>query len=244
MTEDEYAKACAVMIGRYPQVFGAYRTIPLPIGPGWLPLVAAFATEAAQVLEQNAGYSIRILQIKEKFSSLVIYFSMNKDGRSAEMSDPVFTNLCHYTNEVYDQSNTICEQCGDRGTRRNPGRKGGWWMTLCDLHVGYPRIYNSARAAPDFDAWSRRASNVLSDLGLSPDDITDEETANRIMIFLSEARTMLSWCDAISTTRSALRFLLKVSVRDYELLREEGETDEEYDRRKSIINAILDASDH
>lgn len=212
MTEDEYADACAVLIDHYPQVFGAYRPLPLPIGPGWLPLVAAFAKEAARVLEQNSSYSIRILQIKEKFGALVVYFSMNKDGRNAEMSDHLFNNLCHYTNDIYDRSNNICERCGEPGKRRNPGRKGGWWMTLCDLHVGYPRIYNSTHAEPDFDAWSRRASDVLSDLGLSPKDISEEAAANRVMIFLSEARTTtLSWSDAVAKTKDALPMLLKGS---------------------------------
>lgn len=61
---------------------------------------------------------IRVAQIKEKFGGLRFYY----DGGDEHISGMVTMA------EVW--AGYTCEQCGDRGTRRD----GGWIRTLCDVH--------------------------------------------------------------------------------------------------------------
>lgn len=80
--------------------------IGIEVGAGWMDLVASTLS--------LAGTGPRLVQIKEKFGGLRMY-AVGDLGPFAERL-----------------STCICEVCGAPGTLR----RGSWYSTRCDLHVG------------------------------------------------------------------------------------------------------------
>ena len=92
------------------------------VGPGWLPLLRRVATVIeAEVKKAGPLYELRqpykVGQIKEKFGGLRFYW----DDFSNEA---IYQAIQAAENLSY----TICEDCGDTGTRHSDG----WIKTVCD----------------------------------------------------------------------------------------------------------------
>lgn len=80
------------------------------VGPGWAELV----NEAFDAAER---FGVKIVQVKEKFGELRVYFGSYPDRiRELEM-------------DLLLRSGHICETCGRSGSRTTDNR---WILTLCD----------------------------------------------------------------------------------------------------------------
>lgn len=86
------------------------------VGPGWRPLVRA----AVQIITREGGV---IMQVKEKFGGLRIYFHSRDTTPGVNLND------------VADAAELLawglCEECGEAGTLRVDL---SWLKTLCNEH--------------------------------------------------------------------------------------------------------------
>ncbi len=93
------------------------------IGEGWHPLVRQLAAD----LDALVPGRWQVQQVKEKFGGLRFYAEVYRDhDRSLQAFE-----LIHKAEAA---SFTICEVCGQPGSRR----EGGWIRTLCDVHTTRP----------------------------------------------------------------------------------------------------------
>lgn len=83
------------------------------IGDGWGDLLLRFVEELK--IQDPEG---RILQVKEKFGGLRIYFLSNR-----------FLQLRDLADRLEEQSLKTCEECGKEG--KATSRSSGWVKTLC-----------------------------------------------------------------------------------------------------------------
>ena len=87
----------------------------LSVGPGWAPIIRAFYMTITH--NQHLYSNVQVLQVKEKFGGLRIYF-IGGDLR-----------LRGYVDGLAAASYYICEYCGRAGFLREDL---GWVKTLCD----------------------------------------------------------------------------------------------------------------
>lgn len=102
--------------------------IRLECGEGWNGLLKEFAEYAATVLApQRPEEAIALLQIKEKFGGLRLYWAA-KNTLGIEPEKMIALRNC--TNALEARSYKICEQCGEDGTLYEDG----WLRTHCNKH--------------------------------------------------------------------------------------------------------------
>ena len=113
------------MMRRYPQLFGqsGYPTV----GEGWRDLLdRALARIAAAVAGEGSGGGLRIVQIKEKFGSLRLYYHGHQLSKAADAKVREAVELAEA------RSACTCEECGAEGQLYN---RSGWYMTRCPRHA-------------------------------------------------------------------------------------------------------------
>lgn len=89
---------------------------------GWGPLIDRALLSAEQVLSELPGRDFRVVQIKEKFGALTIYFRENGMPITAS------ARLREIMQEVRESSLCICEVCG---ASAHLGRDGGHFCVRC-----------------------------------------------------------------------------------------------------------------
>ena len=85
-------------------------------GDGWYKILDDLLEKLAQC------DSLYLVQVKEKFGCLTVYFELEKPNKS--VTDKAYI----YTEEARNKSAITCEKCGGLGKIR----KGLWIKTLCD----------------------------------------------------------------------------------------------------------------
>jgi hypothetical protein len=120
------------LIARHPALFtitenGQTSTPGWPtVGDGWRELVETAVGRIADAVASAPAGSLRIVQIKEKFAGLRLYW------QSAGLSDEIKNAVEEAIYLAEARSACTCEQCGE------PGRlykSGGWFLTACDEHA-------------------------------------------------------------------------------------------------------------
>jgi hypothetical protein len=112
------------LMRRYPQLFGGsgYPTV----GEGWQDLLErALKRIAAAVAREPAGSGIQIVQIKEKFGTLRLYF----DGQ--KLSKKALAKIREAIELAEARSACTCEECGNEGRLYD---RNGWYLTRCPRH--------------------------------------------------------------------------------------------------------------
>lgn len=110
---------------RYPQLFHG---MGYPeVGDGWQDLIErAVARIATAVAGGPAGSIVRIVQIKEKYGTLRLYYEARK----------LPTKILAAVREAIDlaeaRSACTCEECGAEGRLYD---RGGWYLTRCANHA-------------------------------------------------------------------------------------------------------------
>lgn len=121
------------LVARYPDIFnvtehgGRTYTFGWPsVGDGWRDLVETAVGRIAHAVAAAPSGSLHIVQIKEKFAGLRLYYD------SAGLSDEVKSAVEEAVALASARSVCTCEICGE------PGRlfkRGGWYLTRCDDHA-------------------------------------------------------------------------------------------------------------
>lgn len=116
------------LMRRYPQLFdqGGFPTV----GDGWQDLLErALKRIAAAVAREPAG-SFQIVQIKEKYGTLRLYFDGHK------LSKKALVKVWEAIDLAEARSACSCEECGAEGRLYD---RNGWYLTRCPRHsVGEP----------------------------------------------------------------------------------------------------------
>jgi hypothetical protein len=92
---------------------------------GWAVIIDRFCLCLKYLFEKEKNdYEFEILQIKEKYGELVIYYSFNEHA-----PEPLRQIVQTLVNELKERSNIICERCGEYGSART---ETGWIHIYCD----------------------------------------------------------------------------------------------------------------
>lgn len=128
----------AVVQSKYSTLFSG-PNIGTEVNRGWWdPLLKAFDSFLV-LLEQNPGLSLNIVQIKEKFGGLRLYYDLEVDDTSelaeqlesgAKSREDLFKLFRAVVVIAEDECAVRCEVCGEPGKLRH----GGWMHTYCDVH--------------------------------------------------------------------------------------------------------------
>lgn len=113
------------LMERHPQLFAptGYPTV----GDGWRDLLdRALARIAAAVVREPAESEIRIVEIKEKFGALRLYFNSRK------LSAKALAKVREAIDLAEARSACTCEECGAQGRLHD---RGGWLLTRCADHA-------------------------------------------------------------------------------------------------------------
>lgn len=105
------------------------RLIPDPFGfecnAGWSGLLDDFFAVVDRVLPADAVFGL--LQVKEKFGGLRIYY-----GIDSPIPDDIMRAIREAELRASARSEHICETCGKRGRMSN---RGGYYTVVCEEHA-------------------------------------------------------------------------------------------------------------
>lgn len=87
------------------------------IGPGWRDILDRLHVD---LMEIEPRYMI--MQIKEKFGGLRVYFTAPRE---------TFALVQARVDEAISEASKLCERCGAPGELRSLS---GWWQTVCPEH--------------------------------------------------------------------------------------------------------------
>lgn len=111
------------------------------IGPGWIPIYLNAVNRAEEIIKANPGLRIRILQVKEKFGGLRVYYRRWSEGATPGEDDDLVVDFkhagsAHMVNLTFEHAarmaDITCETCGEPGTLVSPK---GWMRVACEKHA-------------------------------------------------------------------------------------------------------------
>jgi len=99
-------------------------------GSGWFNLIWSLCEDIDRIIKKE-NFSIKVVQVKEKFGGLRFYWifkESNYDILDDDKIDEIFDKIESLINKAEERSYQVCEVCGAKGSLR----KNGWLKTLCD----------------------------------------------------------------------------------------------------------------
>ncbi|MER8573345.1 hypothetical protein NKG99_14455 [Mesorhizobium sp. M1409] len=94
---------------------------------GWFPILRQFFSVVRQAIPPGREDAFTLLQVKEKFAGLRIYY-----GLGADLPDAARAAIDSAYKAAEDSAERTCEVCGKLGVLRV---RGGWYATRCDDHA-------------------------------------------------------------------------------------------------------------
>jgi hypothetical protein len=122
----------ADLIAKYPDLFnitfdGEVLATAYPaVGPGWRDLLERALARIAAALAGSPPDAFKLVQIKEKFASIRIYW--HSDG----LSEAAVASIVEAVDLAEARSACTCEQCGKAGELYVDD---GWFRTACNEHA-------------------------------------------------------------------------------------------------------------
>lgn len=107
---------------QYSRIFDQRLPIPMQIRSGWIEIVDDLFDRLTALVSSERIANLRIVQVKEKFGLLRIYFILT--GGSPRLLEMIQAAA----NEACESSLYCCEICGSRGVLY----EGPWWRVRCD----------------------------------------------------------------------------------------------------------------
>lgn len=130
-TKAEYEREMAERQRQYDEIkaeFPDLVTKGFSCNPGWFPLIRGFFAVVAETLEDHPEREFVLLQVKEKFGGLRIYY------RLLPFENDAVANRMHEAYLTAEKASMkTCDVCGKPGVLR---KQGNWWfLTRCDEHA-------------------------------------------------------------------------------------------------------------
>lgn len=92
---------------------------------GWFDIIDKCLSDLLKI-SYETGLDIQVVQIKEKFGGLRVYY----DLEDSENNEDIYKQINTAIDAAEDESYTVCEVCGEQGSLQRKG----WWKTLCIMH--------------------------------------------------------------------------------------------------------------
>lgn len=137
----------AMFVARFPRLFrGKFPRTLSSLPHGWIELVTRLFMDIDALLDDAQARRLEIIQVKEKFAGLCVYWSLGKeetsvidiireDGIQRLRSYPgnpseAFAQITARVGQAEDEAALTCQRCGNGGAICN--QAGGWLVTLCE----------------------------------------------------------------------------------------------------------------
>lgn len=150
------------LVARFPRLFkGQPPRVWSDLPPGWTELADRLFVDLDAMLDNDAAMRFKIIQIKEKFASLRVYWQLGKEQTlvmdlhgpgSVQRIDTVpakptvfFDQLKARVQQAVAEAATTCQRCGNGSASTNAS---GWIVTLCESCRGKSDAQPDAQVAP------------------------------------------------------------------------------------------------
>lgn len=142
--------AIDALVARFPRLFrGKHPQVASTVPPGWSALIDRMLADIDWMLDDRCARRFHVLQIKEKFGGLRVYWRLGRRGsteidavtpegvlrvrlsaRAASAVDrSVVAQIDARVQQAETEASVTCQRCG-QGDARRISR--GWLVTLCD----------------------------------------------------------------------------------------------------------------
>ena len=134
------------LVARFPRLFrGQHPRVWSDLPQGWTELTGRLFADLDAMLDDDAAKRFELVQIKEKFAGLRVYWSLGEEetlvldilgSRSTQRLDKgpaeptaLFDRIRARVRQAGDEAATTCQRCGNGGASAGGS---GWITTLCD----------------------------------------------------------------------------------------------------------------
>ena len=135
-----------ILIKRFPRLFrNRQPRAGVSVPAGWLSLATTLFTGIDAMLDDTQARRFKVLQVKEKFGSLRVYWSLGRSKATAldvmwessaehatlSPAQPaaLLDQISDRVEAAENHSRRTCQRCGSDGAFSKPDR--GWLVTLC-----------------------------------------------------------------------------------------------------------------
>jgi hypothetical protein len=129
-TKAEYEREMAELAAAYDVIHAEFPTLVtrrFECRVGWYPLIRNFFAEVAEALKADPKREFVLLQVKEKFGGLRVYY------RLLPFENDAVANRIHDAYMTGEKASMkTCDVCGKPGATRN---NRGCYITRCDDHA-------------------------------------------------------------------------------------------------------------
>ncbi len=133
------------LVARFPRLFkGKHSRVWSDLPQGWSELTGRLLTDLDAMLDDDAARRFEVIQIKEKFARLRVYWQLVQeqtlvmdlhDAGSVQRIDTVpakptvlFDQIKARVQHAVEEAATTCQRCGNGSAGANAS---GWIVTLC-----------------------------------------------------------------------------------------------------------------
>ena len=145
--ESDESDPIAKFVARFPRLFhGKFPRVMSSLPHGWIDVVTRLFVDLDALLDDAQARRLEIIQVKEKFAGLCVYWSLGKEKTSIidiivvdsvqrlrtypEKPSDAFAQIAARVGQAEDEAAKTCQRCSNGGAARN--QTGGWLVTLCE----------------------------------------------------------------------------------------------------------------
>lgn len=145
--ESDQSDPIAMFVARFPRLFhGKFPRVMSSLPHGWVDVVTRLFMDLDALLDDEQARRLQIIQLKEKFAGLCVYWSLGKEKTSIidmigedsvqrfrsypKKPSDAFAQITARVGQAEDEAAKTCQRCGNGGATSN--QTGGWLVTLCE----------------------------------------------------------------------------------------------------------------
>lgn len=154
----------SILVGRFPRLFRGEAPVVMSYVPaGWIDPVARLFEDIDAMLDDGQAKSFAVLQLKEKFASLRVYWQLGKEATTVldifgvdgnqrlnfepEQPSALFDRISARVSQAEDEAAQTCQRCGNGGASARALR--GYLVTMCGACA---RAHKSGKGSMSHDA--------------------------------------------------------------------------------------------
>ena len=134
------------LVARFPRLFhGRQPRVWSDLPPGWAEVAGQLFTDLDAMLDDDAARTFEVVQIKEKFAGLRVYWQLGNEqttvvdihgsgsvprvDKGPAKPTALFDRIRARVRQAGEQAATTCQHCGNGGASAGGS---GWIVTLCE----------------------------------------------------------------------------------------------------------------